>query len=107
MTKGPRPLERPSARALTPLASLACEVLLLGLLDLHAPTERDRISAERFFFGDPEISLLVFWCAVLGVDADALRESIRRHQREGRSPLRLGSRIRWIVTRHEPLAAAG
>lgn len=98
MTKGPRPLERPSARALTPLASLACEVLLLGLLDLHAPTERDRISAERFFFGGPEISLLVFWCAVAsplrssaGAAHRAARDATGRPGRQNGRKLRTGT----------------
>lgn len=104
---GSRPLERGAERPRTPLATLGTEVLLLALVDLHGPTERERISAERFFFGGADVSLLTFWCAVLGWDADALREGIRQQQREGRTLRRLSGRIRWMPTPEESSAAAG
>ncbi|CAN5818290.1 hypothetical protein BH24ACI4_BH24ACI4_13310 [soil metagenome] len=104
---GPRPLEPEAERPRTPHATLATQVLLLALLDLHSLTECDRLSAERFFFGDADVSLLMFWCAVLGWDADALREGVRRQQREGRTFERLRGRIRWIPTAEESFAAAG
>lgn len=104
---GPRPLEREAERPRSALATLATQVLLLALVDLHGPTERDRLSAERFFFGDADVSLLMFWCAVLGWDADALRQGVRRQQREGRTLRRLSGRIRWMPTSGDSLAAAG
>ena len=104
---GPRPVEREAERPRTPLATLATQVLLLALVDLHGPTGCDRVSAERFFFGDADDSLLMFWCAVLGWDANALREGIRRQQRQGHTFRRLRGRTQWMPTPEESFAATG
>ena len=107
MKNGPPPLDREADTPGDLIATLATQVLLLALVDLHSPSECDRSSAERFFFGDAEVSLLMFWCAVLGWDAEALRQGIRREQREGRTFRRLRGRTCWMPTADEPFAAAG
>jgi hypothetical protein len=60
---------------LSDLAPLAAEMLRFAVADLSSPSDRERHAAERFF-ASPDSSLDL-WCAVLRLDADAVRAAVR------------------------------